>query len=63
MADFFYWNNKASLGRKAIDAFLSRAEGRVDQHPDALPFKQADAKLVISWLRALADRKPSELDE
>lgn len=62
MADEFTWNNRNSIARLAIDGFLSRATDRLESHPDKMPFRQSEGRAVLSWLRALADRKPSELN-
>ncbi len=60
MADYFEWNNKGSISRVSIDNFLNMANSRIENAPGSLPFKTADGMIVLSWLRALADRKPSE---
>jgi len=62
MADFYEYNNRNSIARIAIDGFLNRAATRIENHPERLPFKPADGELVLGWLRALLDRKPSELE-
>ena len=61
--DCFEWNNKGSLSRATIDAFLNRANLRIENAPQSLPFKVVDGMLVLNWLRALTDRKPSEYNE
>jgi len=39
-----------------IELFLRMADVRINTHPEALPFKATSGHLVVSWLRALADR-------
>lgn len=60
MSDTFEINNRKSGARQIFDALMTRAENRIAEHPEALPFKQEDGRLVLNWLRGLADRKPSE---
>lgn len=62
MSDTFAWNNKNSIERKGIDAFLSVAYGRAhDGSP--IPIKPDEARATIGWLRGLLDRTPSSLME
>jgi hypothetical protein len=61
MVDEFTWNNKNSTARHAIDSFLEVANDRI-QKGGPVPFNSMQGHLVIAWLRALVDRKPSELE-
>ena len=61
MADNYERNNPHSLARIAIELLLSDAADRIARHPENLPFKPECGNLVISWLRAFCERKPSEL--
>lgn len=40
------------LEEQAIFAFLGRAEDRINNHTENLPFAPIRGRLVISWLRA-----------
>ncbi len=61
MSDDYTWNNPGSLARMSIEYFLGTASARVEGHPERLPCDPKQAQLIIAWLRALLDRKPSEL--
>lgn len=61
MSDSYERNNHNSVARQSIESLLRDAGHRIDSHPEGLPFKPIEGRMVIAWLRALCDRKPSEL--
>lgn len=61
MADLYTWNIPHSPDRVQVNNFLRIAAGRIMDHPDKVPFDKKTGILVLSWMTALMDRKPSEL--
>jgi len=62
-ADYFTWNQPHAIERKAILRFLQEAEKRLAAKPELAPTgEDSTMHLTINWLRALIDRKPSEIE-
>ena len=45
--------------REAIVHFINVAQNRIEEYPSKLAFKAVAGHIVINWLRALLDRKPT----
>ncbi len=49
-------NTELKHAAQDITLFLRLASLRIENRPEAMPFKAEQGQLVIGWLRALADR-------
>lgn len=61
--DWYTWNLKDHSARGIIETYLDVVAKRVELAPGRIPFDSRNANLAIAWMRALLDRKPSEMDQ
>ena len=62
MIDTYAWNDRRGVSRVNIEGFLGLQERLMDVRPASLPFAATTGRIVLVWLKAQLDAKPSDIE-